>query len=486
METVESTRPHRGCSGYLTVFLSLSLTVILSLLFALIEGARLGAIRMQAECVADTAAWSVLAEYHRELQQKYDLFYIDTSYMSPNAGLANTERHLKEYMDRNFEMKGGLTAFGKRDFTGLAAESVSVGDARFAADNHLASLRQQIFAYMSADPAGSVMAPFLEKADKFEGIDWDIEKWRKKKEENDAAMEEMLSRQDEETGTMPEVQPPDNPAKEADELRILPALMQTLPGETNISEAKTDVSRLISHRQIHTGSGKEAGNSHHYEKAGSLMMDQYIFEKFGRWRSENRESVLKYQIEYILFGQSSDRDNLEKMAEKLLILREAANCTYIFSDETKNAQADALALVLSVIVMTPELQEVLKTAILFGWSYFESVYDVRALLKGKRVPLMKNESTWKTSLRGIFLPDTEEDTEGEGFSYEDYLRVLLFSEGVEKKGLRMMDLMESEIRKTEGNENFRMDWCMDTYTLHAEVKSSFGYHFEIIKEVSYN
>ena len=483
------TRPvrHRnGCGAYLTVFLSLSLTVILSVFFALIEGARLGAIRMQAECVADTAAWSVLAEYHRELQQRYDLFYIDTSYMSPNAGLSNTERHLKEYMDKNFEKKGGLLAFREKDFTGLKTQSVAVENARFAADSHLASLRQQIYAYMSADPAGSVMAPVLAKVDKFEGIDWDIEKWRKKKEENDAAMEEMLSRQEEETGTAAEALPEDNPANEADALRIQPALMQTLPGESNISDAKTDVNRLLSHRQIHIGSAREADNSHHYEKAGSLMMDQYIFEKFGRWLNEDPESVLKYQVEYILFGQPSDRDNLEKMAEKLLILREAANCTYIFSDETKKAQADAMAMMLSVIIMTPELQEVIKTAILFGWSYLESVYDVRSLLKGRRVPLMKNESTWQTSLRGIFLPDSQEDDEGDGFSYEDYLRVLLFAEGMDTKGLRMMDLMECEIRNTEGNENFRMDWCMDTYTLRAEVQSSFGYHFEIIKEVSYN
>ena len=53
--------------GYITVFLALSLTVILSLVFTLIEGARISAIRMKVECAADIGMNSVLAEYHREL-----------------------------------------------------------------------------------------------------------------------------------------------------------------------------------------------------------------------------------------------------------------------------------------------------------------------------------------------------------------------------------------------------------------------------------
>lgn len=35
--------------GYITVFLSLSLTLILSLVFTVIEGARISAIRMKSE-----------------------------------------------------------------------------------------------------------------------------------------------------------------------------------------------------------------------------------------------------------------------------------------------------------------------------------------------------------------------------------------------------------------------------------------------------
>ena len=89
--------------GYLTVFLSLSITIILSLILALYQGARIGAMKMRTECVSDIAMNSVLAEYHRELQKKYDLLLVDTSYGGASPSIANTEEHLRYYVQGNFD-----------------------------------------------------------------------------------------------------------------------------------------------------------------------------------------------------------------------------------------------------------------------------------------------------------------------------------------------------------------------------------------------
>ena len=67
-------------NAYLTVYLSLIFGIVLSLLFVLIEGAATGAIRAQAELVADLGIDSVFAEYNRELLEQYRLFFIDSSY----------------------------------------------------------------------------------------------------------------------------------------------------------------------------------------------------------------------------------------------------------------------------------------------------------------------------------------------------------------------------------------------------------------------
>jgi hypothetical protein len=54
------------------------------------------------------------------------------------------------------------------------------------------------------------------------------------------------------------------------------------------------------------------------------------------------------------------------------------------------------------------------------------------------------------------------------------------------KNMRLMDIMEADIRETDGNENFRMDWCMDAFGISSVTKSSFGYSYPLKREVSYN
>ena len=62
--------------GYMTVYLALTFGVLLSLLLAVIEGARRSTVRMHIECCADMALDSVLTQYHREMLNQNDLFFI--------------------------------------------------------------------------------------------------------------------------------------------------------------------------------------------------------------------------------------------------------------------------------------------------------------------------------------------------------------------------------------------------------------------------
>ena len=57
-------------NAYLTVWLALCLTLILSLFLVLIDGARRNGGRLQVKCVTDIGLQSILAEYHRELVRR--------------------------------------------------------------------------------------------------------------------------------------------------------------------------------------------------------------------------------------------------------------------------------------------------------------------------------------------------------------------------------------------------------------------------------
>ena len=62
---------------------------------------------------------------------------------------------------------------------------------------------------------------------------------------------------------------------------------------------------------------------------------------------------------------------------------------YLLGDSGKKAEAEALAFALSVILLIPEGTEILKQLILLAWAAGESVADIRTLLLGGRVPLIK-------------------------------------------------------------------------------------------------
>ena len=86
--------------GYVTVFLSLSIMIILSLILVLFQGARIGAVKMKTECVADISMNSVLAEYSRALYEQYGLLFVDTSYGCENPSIINTQEHLRYYAQK--------------------------------------------------------------------------------------------------------------------------------------------------------------------------------------------------------------------------------------------------------------------------------------------------------------------------------------------------------------------------------------------------
>ena len=94
----------------------------------------------------------------------------------------------------------------------------------------------------------------------------------------------------------------------------------------------------------------------------------------------------------------------------------------------------------------------MKHAILAAWAYAESVSDVRILLDGGHVSLIKTEAQWRTSLEhvGDCLNASADETSREGLGYESYLQILLWTVSEEKITMRAMNLIEK-------NLNVRMD-----------------------------
>ena len=185
----QSTNRQSGPGGYLTIYLSLTLAVLLTLYFVLMQGARENAVRMQTEVAVDIAGNSVLAEYHRELQRQYDLFFVDTSYGGAPS-LANTEQHFREYLEKNFQPTGVVGSWNRREFTGTRAENVAIDGARYAAQDNAAPLREQVYAYMAAEPVEEAIAGILARIDTFNGLSLESGEWQQRRSDSEQALAE--------------------------------------------------------------------------------------------------------------------------------------------------------------------------------------------------------------------------------------------------------------------------------------------------------
>lgn len=489
--------------GYLTVYLSLSLGIILSLILALTEWARVNAMRMQIECVADTAAFSVLAEYHRELLEQYELFFVDTSYGTDTAAYANTEAHLRNYMEHNFSLKGLNTIRNYRDILKLSAGEISLLSAAIATDENGIGIKRQAVLYEKDKIGLSLIEDIMKNLQTVTEYETESVKVQEQRRNVEEELNELIKQTEED---MPpekkmietengleeiEVKPKitrDNPADIVNAARGFSVLDLVVRDKNSISYQTITPSNYVTGRQLHAGSGRQEGITYPDSLAEDIMFHEYILDKCSRYTKVLDKSLLKYQAEYIVIGKDSDEENLKSIVNRLLLIREAANAIYLLSDSSKMAEIETVSTVLSLVCMVPEAEPLVRYSILFAWAYVESIQDVRDLLNQKRVPLMKSSSTWKSELLNMTEYQYHWDqgkADGEGLSYEDYLRIFLCMTNEETVTMRLADIMEMDIRKTPGNENFRMDACIDSFDFIAWVSSKYGYNFSIQRKYSY-
>ena len=170
------------------------------------------------------------------------------------------------------------------------------------------------------------------------------------------------------------------------------------------------------------------------------------------------------------------------------MIRYVANAAYLFSSGLRQAEAAELAAAVTAGIAQPQLYEAVKITILFAWCYAESVQDLRILFDGNKVAVVKSDGTWNIELSELLMFTSCLDSYAEapdGKTYEDYLKALLFIKDEKTLRMRLMDLMEMDIRVTPGNRNFKMDACI--YQLNAEVNVSSGYGsgYSISRDYSY-
>lgn len=255
-------------------------------------------------------------------------------------------------------------------------------------------------------------------------------------------------------------------------------ILSLIMGTDTISGKTVKQELLASKRELLTGSGKKETDSFFGAVEDRVLFGEYVMEKFHHALSEEKSEGLAYEVEYVLIGKNSDKENLEGVLNRLLLLREGVNYLYLHSDAEKMAEADTLATALVGFTGLPPVVIAMRELLLLGWAYAESIMDLRSLMAGGTLALVKTPENWQLGLTNIGNLAMEEGSRREekgGLSYEGYLRLLLALERGKKKVVRAIDLIETTIRQTKGNENFRMDCCFSkcNYALSYEAEPLF-------------
>ena len=479
----------RDCSGYLTVYVSLTLTVLISLCLVLIEGVRRSTIRLETECVMDVGLNSVLAEYHRELFKQYNLFAIDSSYGTAYPSYYNTEARLRYYLEQNLDYDScRYFSFLYKDFLAMELKGIQLTQASLLTDGDGSVFRQSAVEAMRDEVGLELLEQLLSWVQTVEGqglLDRDVEA---EKDAVDARLRKYPQLSGETWNTV-EIQ---NPTEAVNRMRSAGALRWVVEDVEELSAQSVLLEQYPSARRSRGELNRGTGGGEQESGLAEEMFEAFLFREYllrysGCYTGEKQESLLKYQTEYLIAGEAGDRDNLKSVVNRICAVREAANVIYLMGDEEKRSGVQLISQVLSAALMVPEAQPLFETAILLGWAYLESLYDVRTLLAGGGVPLLKQEKDWHYGLDNIFeSPETDSSLgNSDGLSYVDYLRILLYLADAQQLTFRFLDLMEMDIRQTKGNESFRVDGCITWIRAVGTIASKYGSEYEIDRSLGY-
>lgn len=422
--------------GEITAFMALLFVLMLSVVGALIQSAshQIAKNRRRADILM--ALESTFAEYHPDLLNQYEIF----------ARLGCTEDVLNNRM----------AYYGARN------TKHTIKQIQLLTDYDGAPFYEQAVRYMK-DWLG------MEDMSGGSGVDWSIGDSDELDEKEFSNSLELKGLLEEENIQLPTE---DNPIESVKNLKNKPLLSLLVSNQEELSNRSITPETLPSHRVLLKGNfAQDTQNG-----AGDRMFFiAYLLEHFFNVMDGERQASLLYEQEYLLGGKASDQENLEAVCKKIMNIRTVSNYTYLLTDSAKQAEAQAMALTLCTLISLPAITEVVKHAILFAWSYGESIVDMRALLKGKKVPLVKNSDSWQLQLSNLAALGTEneitnEKDTGSGLAYEDYLKGLFLLETKETLSMRCLDLIES-------NLHIKTDQCMTKVEIQSDsFITTYEYH----------
>jgi hypothetical protein len=191
------------------------------------------------------------------------------------------------------------------------------------------------------------------------------------------------------------------------------------------------------------------------EGTTQFLLGEYICSVFSNHLDDPgggqpSDRFFRNEMEYIIAGKTGDDANYNNVKWRLRAVRFALNNAAILIDSEKQAAIEEIALAVAALTEGSGYA-VAKAAVTEAWVTAETRNDLMLLEAGKKVAFLKTSAQWATGdiakiWAGFTASEAVEPASSSGFSYEDYLRILLFMLDRETKLLRMMDLIQINLK----------------------------------------
>lgn len=197
------------------------------------------------------------------------------------------------------------------------------------------------------------------------------------------------------------------------------------------------------------------------------LVNRYIEKYFNSsMRVVDEEHFFRNEAEYILGGELSDRKNRKRVEIALKAMRFPLNLAHIYADNEKNAATMTMAQ-----LMTPGAAAAATQAVLAStWAYAEADNDVKLLLQGYEVPIVKDKTTWAIDLDSAvdgLLGRTVVPDATKGYNYDEYLQIMMYFQDENIKIARIMDLIQINMRK-----NHDANFLIQEYATGIDIEAT--------------
>lgn len=458
--------------GSITVFLALLLTVCITLSMVALEAARIHGLQTRLEEATASALDSVFAGYDSELLKEFDLFLLNTKEVS----LADELQWYaaQELSPTLWQLLPSGNLFRQ------SVQEVEIWDITYADGRGGEVLIQNVLDYMKYRTVGIGLEAFMSQLKLLEDGEDAQQSLEQEQEASEQTSQKSLTEDisDEDREKYEEIME-ESWLEKINKIRKDGWLEFVLPIDSAVSDTSISGKSLPSSRYT-------LASLFYRMSFGSisdqLLFSEYLLEHCTCFTTATASADLVCELEYILKGKKSDRENLKSTVQSLFLLRESMNLLALARSPSLTAQADTLAALMVGWTGLAPVIKLVQLAICAGWSVAETIVDLRTLLSGGNVPLLKDSSSWNLALEQVtdlvngnrLLVGKQQD----GLSYKDYLRLMLYTVGLQKKAYRTMDVIQLRMQR----ERADFDLLQCAYAVEVNVSATAAPLFYAVRQ----